>query len=147
MLTRLSLFALALNLLTACATTGSHAGLIGATAEAQQQKTVVTVIHPRGFPVSFGYDIYQEDEAVGNVAPGKYLVWETVVPSDGRLLVSAKGFQNDMAVLRPEPGASAYLKVEVGAGPAVATMRLVPITQAEAEAFMQKGKELASAGR
>ncbi len=138
--------ALIVSLLTGCATTGTHAGLVGVAAGTQQPKTVVTVIFPRGYPLSASYDIYQEDEFVAKVAPGNYLVWETVIPADGRLLVSAKGEQNDLAVVRSEAGQPAYLKIEIGASLTVwPTMQLLPATSAEAEAFMQKGNRLASA--
>lgn len=145
MLTRLSVITLALSLLASCATTGKHAGFVGTAPAAQQQKTVVTVIYPRAYPAGGGFDVYQEDAFVGSVAPGSYLVWETTVPPDGRLHVAAKGFENDIAILRPEASQPAFLKVQIGLGVIVPTMQLLPATRAEAEAFMQKGKGVASA--
>ncbi|MFK8056415.1 MAG: hypothetical protein AB8F78_09880 [Saprospiraceae bacterium] len=130
-----------LSLLSSCATVGKHAGFVGSSTKAEQEKMVVTLMYPRSYPISQAFKVLQEDLSVGEVRPGQYLVWETNVPEDNRMLISVKGFDNDVAVLRPAGKTQQFLKLEVSTDGIQAIMSLVPATEEEALAFMSKGNK------
>jgi len=138
---RLLVAFIALSFLSSCATVGRHAGFIGSSAEVDKEKIVVTVMYPRGYPLSQAFNLYQEDLEVGKVRPGEYLVWETSVPKSNRLLISAKGFDNDVAVLRPRQNTPQFLKLIVTTNGFQPIMSLVPATEEEVLAFIRRGNK------
>ena len=125
---------------SSCSRMAWHLGTVGEEDPSGAALATVVVL-AKGYPPLFGFapvEIYQDEQPLGALRSRDYMVWQTKPPSDGEVLIGAKGVQNDFLPVALGPADTVYLTATAEPGFAFATLRLQRIEPAEATRLMRE---------